>query len=117
MAAPYDAAPRPVSRRRRRLLAVRAASLPLVSEGALVLLSIVAAFGLAALGCYALSSVLVMGGRSALWLESHRWVYALLLVGGGSLLTVACALSLWPLAALGGAIVLVALGRYLLLNV
>jgi len=88
-----------------------------VSERALVLLSIVSAIGLAALGCYALSSVLVLGGRSAVWLESHRWIYPLVLVAGCGLLAVACALTVWPLAAVGAAIALVALGRYLLLNV
>lgn len=84
---------------------------------ALVPLSIVAALGLAALGCYALSSLLVMGGRSAQWLESHRWIYPLVLVAGCGLLAWACALALWPLAAVGAAVALVALGRYLLLNV
>lgn len=88
-----------------------------MSERALVLLSIVAALGLAALGCYVLSSLLVMGGRSALWLESHRWVYPMVLVAGCSVLAIACALAVWPLAGLGAAVALVALGRYLLLNV
>jgi len=88
-----------------------------VSERALVLLSILSAIGLAALGCYALSSVLVLGGRSAVWLESHRWVYPLVLAAGCGLLAVAIALTIWPLAAIGAALALVALGRYVLLNV
>ena len=88
-----------------------------MSERALVLLSIVSALGLAALGCYALSSLLVMGGRSALWLESHRWVYPLVLVSGCAVLAVGFAYALWPVAALGAAVALVALGRYLILNV
>ena len=94
-----------------------ATSLQPVSQRALVLLSVVSALGLAALGCYALSSLLVMGGRSALWLESHRWVYPLVLVAGCGVLAVACAMTVWPLAAVGAAFALVALGRYLLLNV
>ncbi|MCW2680033.1 MAG: hypothetical protein JWM62_1434 [Frankiales bacterium] len=88
-----------------------------MSERGLVLLSFVVALGLAGLGCYALSSVLVLGGRTAIWLESHRWVYPLVLVTGCAVLAIACALTVWPLASLGGAAALVALGRYLLLNV
>lgn len=88
-----------------------------MSDRVLVLLSVVAALGLAALGSYALSSLLVMGGRSAIWLESHRWVYPLVLVGGCALAAVACAFALWPLAAVGAAVALVAVGRYLVLNV
>ena len=88
-----------------------------MSERTLVLLSMVSAVGLAALGCYALSSVLVLGGRSAVWLESHRWVYPLVLASGCGLLAVAIALTIWPLAAIGAALALVALGRYVLLNV
>lgn len=88
-----------------------------MSERALVLLTVVSALGFAALGCYALSSLLVMGGRSAVWLESHRWVYPLVLVAGCSILAVAWAFALWPLAGLGAAVALIALGRYLLLNV
>ena len=88
-----------------------------MSERALVLLSVLAALGLGALGCYALSSLLVMGGRSADWLESHRWIYPLVLVAGCALLAVGGAYALWPLAALGAAVALVPLGRYLILNV
>lgn len=81
------------------------------------MLTVLAALALASVGCYALSSALVLGGRTALWLESHRWVYAAALVGGCVLLAVASAAALWPLAALGGALTLVAVGRYLVLNV
>lgn len=88
-----------------------------MSERLLVGLSILSALGLGALGCYALSALLVMGGRSALWLESHRWVYPLLLVMGSGLLAAAVATAVWPLAAVGGALALVAVGRYVLLNV
>ena len=88
-----------------------------MSERALVLLSAVAALGLAALGCYALSSVLVLGGRSAAWLESHRWVYPLGLVLGCAVLALGVVLALWPLAVVGAAVALVPVGRYLVLNV
>ena len=83
----------------------------------LVALSLLAAVGLGALGTYGLSSVLVMGGRTAEWLESHRWIYVAVLAGGCAVLAVAVAVPLWPLAALGGALTLMAASRYLWLNV
>lgn len=84
---------------------------------ALILLSVLAAVGGGALGSYCLSSVLVMGGRSAEWLESHRWVYAATLGVGCAVLAVAVAVPVWPLAPLGAALAFVATGRYLWLNV
>ena len=84
---------------------------------ALVLLSVLAAVGGGLLGSYCLSSVLVMGGRSAQWLESHRSVYAAALAVGCAALAVAVAVPLWPLAPFGAALAIVATGRYLWLNV
>lgn len=88
-----------------------------MTDRTLVLLSVLSAVGLGALGCYALSSLLVMGGRTALWLEANRWVYPLVLVAGVGLLVTGLALAVWPLAALGGALAVVGSGRYLWLNV
>ncbi len=83
----------------------------------MVLLSVLAAVGGGLLGSYCLSSVLVMGGRSAEWLEAHRWIYPAGLAVGCAVVAVAIAVPVWPLAALGGAIAFVAAGRYLWLNV
>ena len=92
-------------------------SLVPVSTPAVVLLSVLAAVVLGLLGSYCLSSVLVMGGRSAEWLESHRWIYPVVLGTGCAVLAVAVAVPLWPLGSLGAALALVAAGRYLWLNV
>jgi hypothetical protein len=88
-----------------------------VSERGLVLLSVVAALGIGALGSYGLYGILVMGGRSALWLESHRWVYPVTFAAGCALLALSVALALWPLASLGGAAAILPTARYLWLNV
>ncbi len=92
-------------------------SLVRVSSPGLVLLSVLVAAGGGVLGAYCLSSVLVMGGRSAQWLEANRWVYAAAFAVGCTALVVGIAVPLWPLAPLGAALAFVATGRYLWLNV
>ena len=92
-------------------------SLEPVRPSAVVLLSVLAAVVGGALGSYGLSSVLVMGGRSAEWLEANRWVYPVSLAVGVAVLAAGLAALLWPLAAVGAALAIVAASRYLWLNV
>ena len=88
-----------------------------MSSLGIVLLCVFAAVAGGVLGSYCLSSVLVMGGRSAEWLEAHRWVYAATLAVGCAALALGLTVPLWPLAPVGGALAMVATGRYLWLNV
>jgi hypothetical protein len=88
-----------------------------VSARGLFVLSVVAALGLGALGSYGLYGILVMGGRTAVWLESHRWVYPATFALGCALLALAVSLTLWPLASVGGAAAILPMARYLWLNV
>jgi hypothetical protein len=83
----------------------------------LVVLAVLAAVALGALGTYALSSALVMGGRTAEWLESHRWVYAVALGAGLAGLGAGVLVPVLPLASLGAALALVGASRYVWLNV
>lgn len=84
---------------------------------AVLLLSVLVALAVGALGSYGLSSVLVMGGRSAEWLEANRWVYPASLAVGVGVLVAGVAVLVWPLAAVGAALAIVAASRYLWLNV
>ena len=84
---------------------------------AALLLSVLGSLVLAGLGCYALHSALVLGGRTAEWLEANRWVYPAGFALGSAVVVTGCTLPLWPLVPLGVAIAFVATGRYVWLNV
>lgn len=88
-----------------------------MSDWGPVLLSLVVAVAVGAVGCYALNGLLVMGGRSAEWLTANSWVFPAGLVLGCGLLAMAYVLALWPLVAVGGTLTCLALGRYVWLNV
>lgn len=88
-----------------------------MSDVTLVLVSLVAAVGVGALGSYGLYAVLVNGGRLPEWLEANAWVYPATFAAGCSLLAAAFLLALWPLAPVGAALSVLAVARYLWLNV
>ena len=95
----------------------RLPSVDAVSGWVQVLLSVLVTVGGGALGFYALSSALVLGGRTGQWVEGHRWVCVLPLPAGCALLAVALAAPVWPLAPVGAALVLTAASSWLWLNV
>lgn len=88
-----------------------------MSAPIVLLVSVLGSLLLAAAGSYALHSALVLGGRTAEWLEANRWVYPAGFAAGSAIVVVGFSVPLWPLVPLGGAVAVVTSARYVWLNV